>query len=311
MKLDPHSHKTTGFTLVELLVVIAIIGILTAILLPAVSAAREAARRITCTNNIRQTGMGILAYESAKARFPPGRIGCDDTGDEMHISVCPPGLSPSQKNAASGFVAILPFIEQMPLYQQLDVANGGLWNRNVDDLGWYRDLEKCKGIKQRIDTFVCPSDPSEEISEVYLPVHAATSSYALVQGTLGPDSPLHTAKFDNNGLFVYVRTRKAKDIRDGLSKTAMLGEVILSDVWESSNTWSYALVHADCLRTTRNPLNTQPGSGIIRERQNGAFGSAHPGGANFCFADGRVTFVSDSVQSEVYHAQATIRGNDR
>ena len=299
-----------AFTLVEVLVAIAIIGVLTALLLPAVAAAREAARRMSCVNNMRQTGMGILAYESAHGRFPPGRIGCDDTGDEMKHTVCPAGLPSSQKSAGSGFIEILPYIEQQPLYRKLDVENGGLWNRNVDDLGWYRDRSKCQGIKARVGTFVCPSDSADEISSVYLPVRAATSSYALVQGTLGPDAPLHLAKFENDGLFLYVRSRKSKDVTDGLSKTSMVGEVVLADAWESSNTWSYALVNADCLRSTRNPLNTQPGSGITRERQNGAFGSQHAGGANFCFADGHIEFVVDSIDAQLYRAQSTIRGND-
>ncbi len=256
---------------------------------------------------MKQSGIGILGYEDARGHFPPGRIGCDDTGDEMDHSVCARGIPVARKSAASGFVEILPFIEYQNLHDALDIEHGGLWNRNVDDLGWYKDRSKCKGIKQRVGTFVCPSDTAEPISDVYLPVKAATASYALVQGTLGPDAPVHIAKFDNDGMFLYVRTRRSRDIADGLSKTAMVGEVVLADVWESSNTWSYALVNADCLRSTRNPLNTQPGSGIVRERQNGAFGSQHPGGANFCYADGHVQFVTDSVDLDVYRALSTIR----
>lgn len=299
-----------AFTLVELLVVIAILGILLALLFPAVQSAREATRRISCVNNLHQTGLGILAYESARGLFPPGRTGCDDTGDELHHPICPPGLPPEQKTAASGFVEILPYLEYQELYDNLDVEHGGLWNRNVDDLDWYQDLSKCRGIKRRVETFVCPSDPAESISDVYLPVRAATSSYALVQGTLGPDSEVHLAKFENDGMFVYVVRRRAAEVADGLSKTSIVGEVVLADTWESSNTWSYALVNADCLRSMRNPLNTQPGSGVVRERQNGAFGSHHPGGANFGFADGRVEFVDDSVDLRVYRAQATIHGHE-
>jgi prepilin-type processing-associated H-X9-DG protein len=140
-------------------------------------------------------------------------------------------------------------------------------------------------------------------------VTAATASYALVQGSQGPDSPVHITKFENDGMFLYVVPRKAAQIVDGLSYTMMVGEVVLADTWESSNTWSYARVNADCLRSTRNPLNTRPGSGIVRERQNGAFGSQHLGGANFCFADGHIEFASDTIEGDVYKAQATI--NDR
>lgn len=304
----PTWQNRSAFTLVELLVVVAIVGMLAALLLPAIQAARESARRISCANNIRQTGLGILAYESARGHFPPGRTGCDDTGDEMDHFVCRAGLPSEQKTAASGFVEILPFIEHEALYNGLDIEDGGLWNRNVDDLEWYKDRSKCRGIKVHVSILACPSDTAEIISDVYLPVRAATASYALVQGTVGPNAPPHVAKFENDGMFLYVLKRKSKDIVDGLSATSMIGEVALADTWESSNTWSYALVNADCLRTTRNPLNTQPGSGIVRERQNGAFGSQHPGGANFCFADGHVEFVSDSVDLAVYRAASTIHG---
>ncbi|MEM8681282.1 MAG: DUF1559 domain-containing protein [Planctomycetota bacterium] len=299
--------KRTAFTLVELLVVIAIIGVLIGLLLPAVQAARESSRRITCISRLRQTGLAVQNYESTHRAFPPGRIGCDDTGDQMHIAVCPAGLKAEDKTAASGFVELLPYLEERALYDSLDIGNGGLWNRNVDDLQWYANQAKCQGIKQRLEIFRCPSDPAATISEVYFPVRAATSSFAFVQGTLGPDAPLHAAKYENDGMFLYKQQTRRRQIKDGTSKTLMLGEVILADTWESSNTWSYALINADCLRTTRNPINTQPGSGWVYERQNGAFGSLHSGGANFCFADGHTGFISETIAPEVYNAQASIR----
>ena len=79
-----------AFTLVELLTVVAIVGTLVALLLPAVQSAREAARRTVCVNRMRQSGLGILEYQSAVEYFPPGRTGCDDTGDQMSHKVCPP-----------------------------------------------------------------------------------------------------------------------------------------------------------------------------------------------------------------------------
>ena len=303
-------RQRTGFTLVELLAVIAIIGILIALLLPAINAARAAARRTSCANNMRQLGLGIINYESTHGAYPPGRIGCDDTGDQMTIRGCPRGLPADKKTAASGFILVLPQLEESALYNQLDVHHGGLWNRNVDDLEWYKNRSKCRAIKRRLDLFVCPSDTSEEISTVYLPVKAATASYAFVQGSLGPDSSPHKVKYENNGMFVYVNKTKQRHIRDGISKTSMIGEVILSDVWESSNTWSYALANADCLRTTRNPLNTRPGDGIVLERQNGAFGSQHAGGGIFCFADGHTVYIDDDIDLNAYQAASTISGGD-
>lgn len=295
-----------GYTLIELLVSIAIIGALVALLLPAVQSAREAARRATCTGHQKQVALAILNYEHAQGCLPPGRVGCDDTGDSMPIPECPAGLSPEQKTAASGFISILPELEQQALYDQLSIEVGGLWNRNVDDLGWYSDMSKCKAIKRRLDVLVCPSDTAQALSSVYDPVIAATGSFAFSHGSLGPYAPLHQVKYQNTGAFRYVRQTKFRQIVDGLSSTFLLGEVVLADTWESSNTWTYALAHADCLRTTANPLNTRPGAGSSYDRQNGAFGSQHLHGANFVFADGHVEFVADGVDVGIYRGWSTI-----
>ena len=304
-------RQRNAFTLVELLVAIAIIAMLIGILLPAVQSARVAARRVHCANNQKQIGLGILQHLAAHNEFPPGRVGCDDTGDEIRHHICRRGLSPEQKTAASGFVEILPTLDLQTLHEQLSVQDGGLWNRNVDDLGWYEIAAKREGIMVRPAVFVCPSDPSRPVSEVYSPVSAATGSYALSQGTLGPDSEDRMTKFENDGLFVYVHPRRAAHIRDGHSNTYMLGEVTLSDTWESSNTWTYALANSDSLRSTRNALNTRPGSGVAFRRQNGAFGSYHPSGSNFVFADGHVEFEVDDISLTLYRAKSTIHGDER
>ena len=305
--------RLRGFTLVELLVVIAVLGVLMALLLPAVQAAREAARRATCTVNQQQIALALRDYEAARGTFPPGRIGCDDTGESMDVADCPPGLPPEKKTAASGLVELLPQLEMQALYQQLNVAGGGLWNRNVDSLGWYYDPAKYQGVKVQVPVFRCPSDTAGELSDVYAPVIAATGSYALIQGSIGPGEPTyakHVAKYDNDGMFLYVRRRKASEITDGLSSTLVSGEVLMADTWESSNTWTYARVNADCLRTTASPVNTPPGGGAVAERQNGSCGSLHPDGAMFSFADGHVEMLENDVDLAVYRALSTIAGEE-
>lgn len=307
---DSRASTSRGFTLVELLVAISIIGILVGLLLPAIQSAREAARRESCLNNLKQLGVAIHCYESGQRKFPPGRVGCDDTGDQMAISACPPGLSAERKTAASGFVVLLPQMEMQPLYDRLGIEIGGLWNRNVDDLAWYADESKRIAIQEQPTFHRCPSDTSVRLSDVYRPVIAATGSYAFVQGTLGPGKPPEQVKYDNDGPFLYVTSRKPSQVTDGLSQTMFVGEVMLADTWESSNTWTYALSNADCLRTTSNKLNTTPGDGYVYYRQNGAFGSQHPEGALFAFGDGHVEFLSDAIAKDVYKALSTIAGGE-
>jgi len=305
------SKPNHGFTLVELLVVVAIIGILIGLLLPAVQSVRAAARRVTCQNNLRQIGIAVLSFEAAQMELPAGRIGCDDIGEQMSVSQCREGLTSAEKNGASGFVSILPLLEQENLSRQLDVPNGGLWNRDVDDLGWWWNFPgKRSGVQELLPVYWCPAESGERVSDVYQPIIAAASSYALSGGSLGPDSPVHITKYKNDGAFMYHSQVKLASIRDGLSNTFFAGEVIRPDTYESSNVWSYAIANADCLRTTTNPLNTIPGGGIVVELRNGAFGSAHAGGANFVYGDGHVAFVKESIELPIYKGMSTIANGE-
>lgn len=300
--------QSSAFTLVELLVVVSIIGLLIMLLMPAIQSAREAARRGSCANNQKQVGVAIANYEGAFHKFPKGRLGCDDKGYYWDAAVCSPDLTAEEKTGASGFVDLLPQLEQQAVYDMLDVAHGGLWNRNIADVGWYSNPQKSWGVMKRLQVFVCPSDDSEPISRVYYPpILAATGSYAFCNGSLGPQDPAGAVKYGNDGLFLYVIQRKAKQVEDGLSNTLMLGEVKLADTQESSNTWTYTLANADCLRSTANPLNTQPGAGHVDlGRRNGAFGSQHPAGAVFAFADGHVDFLADDIEFRLYQDLSTI-----
>jgi len=300
----------SGFTLVELLVVIAIIGILIGLLLPAVQSVREAARRTSCQNNLRQIGIATQIYESARKKLPPGRVGCDDSGELLGVSDCRPGLTPQEKNGASGFVVILPQLELGNLRDQIDVANGGLWNRDVDDLEWYACPDKKSGVREEISVYWCPSETAQRRSSVYDPVSSATASYAFCSGTHGPSSNEVQNKYGNDGAFVYREAKGLNDIADGTSNTFAVGEVVQPDTWESSNIWSYSISNADSLRSTENPLNTQPGLGSVNMLRNGAFASNHPQIGLFLYLDGHVDSVSSQIDEQVYRGASTIAGGE-
>jgi len=239
-RLSRANFCSSGFTLVELLVVIAIIGILIGLLLPAVQTVREAARRTSCQNNLRQIGIATLNYESAFASLPPGRIGCDDSAATLGIPGCTPDASPAERNGASGFVAILPQLELQNISQKLDLPNGGLWNRDVADLAWYMNDNKKAGVRTEVSVYWCPSQIGERLSRVYTGTMAATGSYAFCSGTFGPTSEESENKYQNTGAFVYKTPKRISAIRDGTSNTYAVGEVIRPDIRESSNVWTYS-----------------------------------------------------------------------
>jgi len=300
--------ERSGFTLVELLVLIATIGMLAALLMAAIQSAREASRRTTCQNNLRQLGLALHHHESVHREYPAGRQGCDSWGASDTRSPCTGNVLPAEMTGASGFISLLDFLDLDVLRDQLDVADGGLWNNDTNDVRWYVNSDRKRlGVQSRPAVMVCPSAVAEPLSDVYFPVIAATGSYALSSGSLGPSDPKWRVKYRNNGLFVYFDKRRPADVYDGLSNTFAAGEVRAADRWESSNTWTYAISHADSLRSTKNPLNSVPGDGIVEERQNGAFGSMHPGGSLFLFADGHVKFILNDVEMSVFRRLSMIR----
>jgi prepilin-type N-terminal cleavage/methylation domain-containing protein len=311
--------KRAAFTLVELLVVIAIIGILVALLLPAVQAAREAARRSQCTNNLKQITLAILNYESTHKQFPAATVGCDGLSSGQCV-----GMPVEERSAASVFVMILPFIEQQTMWDQLDIKNGNIWTTDGGyNTPWTTKAAKTAVVQTPIATYRCPSTQAEAVIQHDLSnLRVAVGSYAAVHGTIGADgwdmfgfgngSPTsYEVKHENTGPFVYMFHRKIKQITDGLSDTIFVGEIVRGDDPLTMSVWSMALRNRDSLRNTRNPINTPPGfpiymTGTVTPNVNGAFGSEHVGGALFGYGDGHIDFISNDIDMTAYNVLATI-----
>ncbi|QDV69720.1 Type II secretion system protein G precursor [Rosistilla carotiformis] len=300
------NRRSKGFTLVELLVVIAIIGILVGLLLPAVQAAREAARRMECSNNLKQLGIALHNYHDTFQVFPPGRMSCDGwTGGPCT------GKTWMDKPGTSGLVMLLPFMELNTLYDQFGGFQAGGLEPSGGPADW-RTPQVDAAMKQRPPVFVCPS-------EIAAPIYngTATGNYVFVHGRRGPGSGTDqvSLKHGNTGVFNYLSTYSMSDITDGTAQTLAFGEVLAADKPESVNRWTLAGRHLDSLRSTENPINTPPGTGpitltIYGSTLNGAMGSRHPGGSMFTFCDGHVAFISETVNMTVYRAISTREGGE-
>jgi prepilin-type N-terminal cleavage/methylation domain-containing protein/prepilin-type processing-associated H-X9-DG protein len=207
-------RRKIGFTLVELLVVIAIIGILIALLLPAVQAAREAARRSSCTNHIKQIALGLHNYMSAHntlmaASYPIWSIAarCRYPSNPSQTCCFP---STCQRYGPSPFVDILPFIEQQSVFERWDFFCA--WQPS--------DSNAALTNASRIDTFVCPSDRRA--------LNYAQGNYAF---SIGPNLGWATTADPrySNGLFRWRQETTVADVLDGLSNTLMLSERLIGD----------------------------------------------------------------------------------
>jgi prepilin-type N-terminal cleavage/methylation domain-containing protein/prepilin-type processing-associated H-X9-DG protein len=303
-------RRKNGFTLVELLVVIAIIGILIALLLPAIQATREAARRSQCTNNLKHIALGMQLFEANQKHFPPGRLGCD--GKTNGPCTTAPGVSASR--ASSGFLMCFPYMDLKSLYDSQDVWGKEALNPDPA-VRATADARARAMVKQRLSLFYCPSDPAKPLYYWNGNPNAGwvlgTSSYAMMGGTYGPEYGIaDLIKYENTGTFLYLITFRLREISDGLSHTLFVGETIQGDDPNWPVYWSDGVRHGT-IRYTTNPINTKPGEGIAYYTLNAAFISKHPGGCNFAYGDGHVDFLNQNIAKKVYEAIATRAGNDR
>ncbi len=316
-----------GFTLVELLVVIAIIGLLIALLLPAVQSAREAARRTQCLNNLRQIGLALHGFHDARQHLPPAFATGSAPGNvnwRTLTTTTPSYFEPGW----SFFASILPYMEQGALHSQLDLKLPILDSRN--------DVARTDAALMPL--YVCPSDTSPRLVDVWDFGESAAATTLGGAGTVIARAPvssyagvLGTSDHENNGLFdgVFFRNSRVRigQITDGTSKTVCIGERMsrmAEATWLGSITRS-EVVHADgwwqrlgYSHRSQNyrPANCQTTCHIRSSAPNlptnspSGFYSPHTAGCNFLNADGSVRLIADDVDLTTFRALATRAGGE-
>ena len=305
-----------GFTLVELLVVIAIIGILIALLLPAVQAAREAGRRIKCSNNLKQIVLAVHLFEDKHNELPVNRYGDYDDWTAF-------GGPFENSSSYSWLSAILPYLELEPLYKSGDIPKVPLNTSTAAD--------------EAIPTFHCPSDALQRI-KVYpetshymrTGIPLGLTNYKGVQGSNfcwgdwanGGAWPACEAWFKGNGIFYpmdWQRPRSLAAIEDGTSHTFMVGE----DVWNLTRAtcdtpcfglgfaWAHP-VEACAIGAIPPNARRPDGSEYAADDWTGhnGFRSNHPTGLLFGNCDGSVRFVRETLPLGLYRAHCTIASNE-
>lgn len=263
-----------GFTLIELLVVIAIIGVLVALLLPAVQAAREAARRMECSNNLRQLGVAMHNYHDSMRSFPPGFMAVNHLGEV---------------SGGWGWVVfIMPYLEQSPLRDKLSPTTYKL-SQIVEDPVLLAMLQT------QISVLRCPSTIVGKLREFHGGGQmVATGNYTCCRGFYDLKGTMHL-KRENNGMFYARSALGFADIMDGTSNTIAIGERTVFNAnaadplkWPSWCGPGGLGIGSTVSSSVAHPLNHPT---IIH-----GFSSQHPNGAGFCFADGSVHFISESIE---------------
>jgi prepilin-type N-terminal cleavage/methylation domain-containing protein len=296
-------RRRRGFTLVELLVVIAIIGILVALLLPAIQAAREAARRTQCANHFKQVGVAMQNYVAAKKVFPEGtRLWLAGTCSK-------PKNSPSGGYRGWGWGnSILPYMEEGDLYNLWDL------DRVPNDLP--SPGTNFKIGARFVENYLCPSETQRELTGMtgsgtngtHPDEDWALSNMAGVADSVDWTCDGSEPRLDGNGMLFNDSRVKFQHIEDGSSHTLLVGEAIgMGPGTFQGFTWvTWDILH------TRNGINTA----VLRRPPSPwdlagmSFSSFHPGGCHFVNADGSVHFINETISPTVLAALTTRRGGE-
>lgn len=271
--------KTRGFTLVELLVVIAVIGVLIALLLPAVQASRTAARRMTCQNNLKQIGLATQMYHDARGHLPPAAV-VKNVGDTFDEAGC--------------LLYLLPYVEEAGKYVVFDPS------KSIDH------ADNAGVAETTIPTYLCPAMIYEQGEGQLGP-----SSYSPSTGT---HSPWLFKLYDGSIIPNSEFTLRLQDITDGLTNTFAFGEKdYFGGQSQEGPKWAGGYVMFS-FGSTYGPFNPTdpppPNSFDLQGKFNSAFRSDHSSGAHFVMLDGSVHFVRDSIHEDALDALVTRAGEE-
>lgn len=305
-------RRRPAFTLIEFLAVIAIIALLIGLLLPAIQRVREAANRIKCASNLHQLGVALHNYHSTHGSFPPG-------GMANYSSRTKTG-----KDGLSMHAYLLSFVEQDNVAQEITFVGWSTPPQPPSPMATGQFAFETR----RIPVYLCPSAPTEGDDTVdgvyyfqhYNPVLGASGINAHTGKSFPLSGDGDNGQFATTGVLCINRGYRIADILDGSSNTFLLGEMswkscppapwsgVIATDWARSTSGGSDAAYAYCCRNVRYPLNAvtcMPGNG-----NDVSFGSMHPGGAHFLFADGSARFVSTAIKVTILQAASTRDGGE-